>query len=126
MSVSASAFYFLPEGLAGVYTRDGDVLEVAVLMIPIAAAFQLFDGLQNVAFGVLRGVGDVRVPMGITAIGLWSLGLPFGAWLAFSRDWGAPGVWTGLAVGLAIMSALLIWRIQVLLKRGVGRLEASA
>ena len=126
MSASAVAFYFLPETLAGAYTSDRDVLDVAVLLIPIAAAFQLFDGLQNVAFGILRGVGDVRVPVGITAIGLWSFGLPFGAWLAFRQDWGAPGVWVGLAVGLAVMSGLLIWRIQVLLKRGVGRLESTA
>lgn len=126
MSLSAMAFYFVPETLAGAYTRDSDVLEVAVMLIPIAAAFQLFDGLQNVAFGILRGVGDVRVPVVIIAVGLWSLGLPFGAWLAFQRDWGAPGIWTGLAVGLAIMSMLLIWRIQVLLRRGVGRLESSA
>lgn len=126
MSASALAFFFLPETLAGAYTGDRDVLDVAVLLIPIAAAFQLFDGLQNVAFGILRGVGDVRVPVGITAIGLWSLGLPFGAWLAFRQDLGAPGIWVGLAIGLAIMSILLIWRIRILLRRGVGRLEGTA
>ena len=123
MIVSAGAFFFFPEELARVYTQDKEVLAIATVLIPIAAAFQLFDGLQNVAFGVLQGVGDVRVPMGITAIGLWLCGLPFGAWLAFQKDWGAPGVWTGLALGLAIMSMLLIWRIQVVAKRGVLRIE---
>ena len=123
MTFSACAFALAPEFLAGIYTSDADVLAIATVLIPIAAAFQLFDGLQNVAFGILRGAGDVRVPMGITGIGLWGCGLPFGAYLAFSQDKGAAGIWTGIVLGLGIMSVLLVLRIRVILKRGVQALE---
>jgi MATE family multidrug resistance protein len=117
MSFSAVAFTFIPGPLARIYTADTDVLAIAIILIPIAAAFQLFDGIQNVAFGILRGAGDVRVPMGITGIGLWLCGLPLGLLLAFHYDMRAPGIWMGLVLGLGIMSVLLVWRVRVIIRR---------
>jgi len=126
MSVSAILFFTIPEPLARIYNDEQDVLDIATILIPIAAAFQLFDGIQNVAFGILRGVGDVRVPVGITGIGLWLVGLPFGGLLAFHFEMGAPGVWVGLVVGLGLMSVLLVWRVRVMSRRDVLGAAATA
>jgi MATE family multidrug resistance protein len=124
MTVTGAVFYFFPEPLARLYTGDEEVLAIAVLLIPIAAGFQIFDGIQNVAFGILRGAGDVRMPMAITGIGLWLCGLPAGVILAFNYDMGAPGIWVGLVIGLGVMSALLIWRVRVIIRRGVEAVAA--
>jgi MATE family multidrug resistance protein len=124
MLCSGFVFYNFPEALAQLYTRDADVLGIAVLLLPIAAAFQIFDGIQNVAFGILRGAGDVRMPIVITGVGLWLCGLPAGMVLAFHYDKGASGVWMGLVIGLGIMSVLLIWRVHTIIRRGVVAVAA--
>jgi len=124
MTFSGAVFYLFPGPLARLYTGDAEVLAIAVLLIPIAAGFQIFDGIQNVAFGILRGAGDVRMPMAITGIGLWLCGLPIGVTLAFNYDMGAPGIWIGLVIGLGVMSVLLIWRVRVIIRRGVEAVAA--
>ena len=76
-------------------------------LLAIAAAFQLFDGTQAVVTGVLRGIGETRMPMIINVIGHWVLGLPVGYALCFSFAWGVAGLWIGLSVGL-IFTALVL------------------
>ena len=95
---------------------------LAATLLPIAAAFSLFDGLQVVAFGILRGAGDLRVPSLANLLGYWVLGRPLGAWLAFEQGWGAVGVWTGLATGLASVAVLLVVRIGYVARRGAVRM----
>jgi MATE family multidrug resistance protein len=77
----------------------------------VAAFFQLFDGLQAVATGALRGSGDTRTPMICHLIGYWIVGLPLGYVLCFHFGWGAPGMWTGLCVALVLigLALLLAW-----------------
>jgi len=91
---------------------------LAVQYLAIAAAFQLFDGAQAVAAGVLRGLQDTRVPMLIALAGYWVAGFGVAVLLGFDLDgwgfgWRGTGVWIGLAVGLAAVAALLTWRWSV-------------
>jgi MATE family multidrug resistance protein len=92
----------------------------------VAAAFQLFDGVQVVAFGVLRGAGDVRVPSVLPVVGFWLLGLPIGAWLAFRGGLGAVGIWIGLTIGLGALAALLVVRVAQVGRQGGIRVAFPA
>ena len=66
-------------------------------LLRIAAFFELFDGLQIVATGALRGIGDTRSPMIAHAIGYWVIGMPVVYVLGFPMGWGARGIWIGRA-----------------------------
>ncbi len=72
--------------------------------------FQIVDGAQVLGAGMLRGLHDTRVPMIYAAIGYWGVGLPCGAWLAFRADWRGVGIWSGLAIGLAVVAVLMMQR----------------
>jgi MATE family multidrug resistance protein len=74
----------------------------------VAAVFQLFDGLQVVATGILRGLGDTRTPMIWNFAGHWMFGLPTGAYLCFVAGWGVVGLWVGLSIGLILVGAVLV------------------
>ncbi|MCE2390333.1 MAG: MATE family efflux transporter [Proteobacteria bacterium] len=119
MLISAGAFIFLPKQLARLYTSDPEVVSFCVLILPIAGAFQIFDGTQVVACGVLRGVGRTRPAAWAGFVGYWLFGLPLGAWLAFSAGAGVSGIWTGLAIGLAGVAVALLLRVLF------GRLDAQ-
>lgn len=125
MGFSALAFVSAPGLLVALYTDELPVIALATTLLPLAALFQLFDGIQVVAFGVLRGAGDTRVPALANLVGYWVLGLPAGVWLAFYRDWGPPGLWIGLSVGLAIVAILLLLRLRATAVRGGYRVVAS-
>ena len=78
-----------------------------------SGAFQLFDGTQVVACGILRGLGRTRPAAIANAVGYWVVGLPFGLWLAFSQELGVVGVWYGFLLGLGIVAVVLarkVWR----------------
>jgi MATE family multidrug resistance protein len=77
-------------------------------LLAVAAMFQLFDGLQGVATGVLRGLGDTRTPMITNLLGHWLLGLPIGYGLCFFAGWGVVGLWIGLSIGLVAVSLTLL------------------
>lgn len=96
--------------LAGLFTTDPAVIALASLLMAYAAVFQYPDGLQAMSAGALRGLKDTRVPMVITVLAYWGVGLPLGAWLGLARGQGAPGLWTGLIFGLAVAATLLGWR----------------
>ncbi len=76
----------------------------------IAAAFQLVDGLQAVAAGALRGLQDTRIPMWIAIFAYWVPGFGVAMVLGFATPLEGVGVWLGLATGLGVAAALLIWR----------------
>lgn len=112
MSVSAVLLVTAPRLIARLFTPDLSVISGAATLLRIAALFQLFDGLQVVTTGALRGLGDTRTPMLCHFGGYWLVGLPTGLWLCFGRNWGAPGLWTGLSVGLILIGGTLtlVWR----------------
>jgi MATE family multidrug resistance protein len=121
MTVPAALFVLAPRHLAAFYTHDAAVLATAAVILPLAGAFQLFDGVQAVAFGVLRGAGDTHLPAAANIVGYWAVGLPAGWILAFTLGWGARGVWAGLVVGLAVVALILIGRVRSLARRGARR-----
>ena len=90
---------------------------LVVTLLLIAAVFQVFDGMQAIASHALRGLKDAVVPMVIAGIGYWLIGLGSGYVFGFHFGWGAPGLWGGVALGLAFTGTLLAWRFEILAKR---------
>ncbi len=111
MVVFAILFGAFPEALARLYTRDVAVIAMTAVLLPIAAVFQVFDGIQVVGAGVLRGSADTAFPAGIALVGFWVIGLPAGWALGFSAGLGPRGLWWGLTVGLAAVAVLFLLRI---------------
>lgn len=109
--LSAAAFFLLPRTISSAYTNDAKVITFSVTLLAIAALFQLFDGLQVIATGALRGIGDTRTAMLYNLIGYWVIGLPLGCWLCYRLHWGAVGLWVGLCVALILIGSglLLVW-----------------
>ena len=115
MTCASLALLLFPRWIARMYTPDESVIHSTVLLLAAGAAFQLFDGIQTVATGALRGAGDTRTPMFCHFTAYWIIGLPLGAWLCFRRDWGAFGLWAGLSLALILIGIVLLfaWRRTV-------------
>ena len=115
MSVAALAFTLIPRQLISAFTSDARVLDLGVSLLAVAAVFQLFDGLQGVGTGVLRGLGDTRTPMLWNLGGHWFIGLPLAYVLAFRFGLGVIGLWWGLSSGLIIcgVALLIVWRKRI-------------
>ncbi|WP_149589449.1 MATE family efflux transporter [Tabrizicola flagellatus] len=86
------------------------ILAYGTVLLGVAALFQLADGMQVMALGLLRGVQDTRVPMGLAAVSYWLIGIPCSYVLAFPLGLGGVGLWLGLVVGLVCAAASLMWR----------------
>jgi len=112
MLLVALPMLLIPNALLRPFSSDAAVLVMGARLLAIAAAFQLFDGAQAVATGVLRGVGDTRSAFVLNVIGHWGVGLPVGYALCFVAGWGVQGLWVGLSLGLTIVSLALtvVWR----------------
>jgi MATE family multidrug resistance protein len=108
MATAALALWLVPRPIISFFTTDASVLGVGVSLLSVAALFQLFDGLQVVTIGVLRGLGDTRTPMLAALIGYWVLALPAGWALAFPAGFGVRGLWFGMLVGLFAVSVSLL------------------
>jgi MATE family multidrug resistance protein len=117
MSCTGLIFLSWPETLARLYSRDSGVLTVAATLIPIAGVFQIFDGLQVVTSGILRGLGDTRAPMLANLLGYWALGLPVSLFLGFRTNLGPAGLWWGLVLGLAVVAFTLTLRLRARIRR---------
>ena len=109
MGASAVMLLVVPQWIARIFTPDPQVIAATSVLLRIAALFQLFDGLQTVATGALRGVGDTRTPMLCHFLGYWFIGLPVGILLCFGQGWGAAGLWAGLSLGLILIGIALTW-----------------
>ncbi|MGD0890583.1 MAG: MATE family efflux transporter [Terracidiphilus sp.] len=112
MLLAAVVFLVAPRPLIALYTTDPQVMAVGPSLLWLAAAFQIFDGIQTVSTGALRGLGETRVPMIANLVGYWVLGLPLGLVLCFVLRWGIYGLWIGLTLALVVIasSLLLRWR----------------
>jgi len=122
MSASALVMLLLPMSLARIYTTDAGVAALAASLIPIAGVFQVFDGIQVVSIGILRGVADTRAPMVVNVLGFWLVGLPVSAALGFGAGGGPRGLWWGLTVGLMLVALILVWRVRRRLSGAVARI----
>jgi MATE family multidrug resistance protein len=109
MCTTAAAFLLVPRWLVGLFSPGAAVVELGGSLLLIAAVFQLFDGLQAVATGVLRGLGDTRTPMVVNLTGHWLLGLPIAYTLCFAFGLGVRGLWMGLSTGLIVCGVILTW-----------------
>ncbi len=119
MAVAGVVFGLVPEALVRLFTRDQEVVVLGARLVVIAAFFQLFDGLQVVAGGALRGAGDVRFPFVATVLAHWAVGFPAAFALGFPCGLGVRGIWWGLASGLVSVSALLVARFLRLTRGGL-------
>jgi MATE family multidrug resistance protein len=112
--IGVTAFLVLPRTIVGAFTADAEVIRMGVILLAVAAAFEFCDGLQVVATGTLRGLGDTRTPMFVNLVAHWGVGLPIGWWLGLRGGWGVVGLWAGLALGLIVAGAVLLltWAIR--------------
>jgi MATE family multidrug resistance protein len=115
MVMTALAMIVIPKPLLAIYIDPWDpknavLVGFALQYIVIAAAFQLFDGMQAVAAGALRGLQDTRIPMWIAAFSYWVPGIGTALYLGFYTPLEGKGVWIGLATGLTVAAILLTWR----------------
>ncbi len=115
MFCAALTLWLAPGAIARAFTPDPVVVRTGVSLLIVAAFFQLFDGMQIVATGALRGAGDTRTPMICHLMGYWVIGLPLGHFLCFAWGWGAAGLWIGLCIALVLIGIVLLaaWRGKV-------------
>ncbi|HLG43191.1 MAG TPA: MATE family efflux transporter [Planctomycetota bacterium] len=125
MALTAALFMSAPGILARLYTTDAGAFEVAAVLIPLAGVFQIFDGLQVVSTGILRGSGDTRAPMLINVLGFWLIGMPVSLVMAFSMGAGPAGLWWGLVVALVVVSASLLARVRSKLRGEIARVRVD-
>jgi MATE family multidrug resistance protein len=125
MAVAALVIVAIPESLARVFSIEPAVVALAAQLLPIAAGFQVFDGMQGVSSGILRGLGDTRVPMLLNLFGFGLVGVPVSALLAFKAGLGPAGIWWGLVICLVVVAALLALRVRTRLRAQLTRLEGD-
>lgn len=124
LTTSATTAIFLAAGetIAGWFTRDdAAVVALAARVLAIAGVFQIFDGLQVVFAGALRGLADVRVPLAAAFVAYWMVALPSGWWFGVRGGGGLESMWVGLAAGLALGAAWLGTRLARLTRRPEAR-----
>lgn len=115
MTCTALTMAVVPEWLVAPFldrSKPGAdaVAELAMLFLFYAAVFQIVDGAQVIGSSILRGLGDTRLPMILAGIGYWGIGLPLSAALGFLTPLAGRGIWIGLAIGLAVVSVMMLWR----------------
>ncbi|HEY6322009.1 MAG TPA: MATE family efflux transporter [Thermoanaerobaculia bacterium] len=121
MSLFAALFALAPRHLAALFTADPAVIAAAAQLLPIAAAFQVFDGTQAVSAGILRGTADTALPAAGAIVGYGLLALPAGWLLAFPCGLGPRGLWWGATLGLAIVALLQVARIAFRFRGDIAR-----
>ena len=119
MGAAALVFWTVPLAIISVYTdlsdpANRDLVQIARRLMAIAAIFQVFDGMQTIAAGALRGYLDTVIPLLLATFGYWGVGFVGGWLLAFPLGHGAVGLWWGLALGLATVALLLTLRLYQL------------
>jgi len=125
--VTIAAFLTVPEPILSLFLEADEparpaIIAIGVQLFVLAALFQLVDGAQVVALGLLRGVQDTAVPMVVAVISYWVVGMPSSYLLGFVLGWGGVGVWMGLVFGLACAGVFLMLRFWL---RGIGRVGVA-
>src|SRR5262249_1176502 len=122
MLCSGLVLFFFRRPIARIYSPQAAVVASGATLLLVCAVFQLFDGLQVVATGALRGAGNTRTPMLANLIGYWAAGLPLGALLCFKLNFGAIGMWAGLCLALIMIGSVLL----VVWHRSIRSMAATA
>jgi len=115
MVASGLTFVLIPEQLISLFSTDPSVLSVGTSLLLLAAIFQLFDGIQGVITGTLRGLGDTATAMKVNLVAHWLFGLPVSYLLCFVAGWGVWGLWIGLSLGLIVTGVILfcVWTMKI-------------
>jgi multidrug resistance protein, MATE family len=123
MACSSLVLLLWPRAIFGTFTADAAVLSAGIPLLFLAALFQLFDGLQVISTGLLRGAGDTRTALVVNIAAHWGLGLPVAVLLAFAAGWGVVGLWAGLTTGLvtAGFALVVVWAFRVRAASGWAR-----
>ena len=116
----AAVFALAGRMIAGWFVTDPAVIVLAAQLLLVGAFFQLFDGVQVIAAHLLRGISDVKLPTVITLVAYWGIALPLGYLLGVRGSLGAPGVWVGIAGGLAFAAVFLTVRFARLTRPAAG------
>ena len=120
VSACFAAIYFAAgRNIAGLFTNDSAVLDLAARLMIVAGIFQIADGVQVTAAGCLRGLADFRLPMLIGFFCYWAVAMPTAFMTAFIVPLGATGIWIGLAAGLFVAATLLTWRLLGMTRPGI-------
>jgi MATE family multidrug resistance protein len=122
MATTSVILALLPRQIAELYFASGtresmDAVVLATTFLRVAAAFQIFDGLQVVAALSLRGLKDARAPMWIAGGSYWLAGFPVCVALGFGLHMKGLGIWIGLAFGLLVAAVTMVWRFWYLSRR---------
>ena len=132
MVVMAVVLVAAPRAIARIYIdidapANHGLVGIALYLLIIAAVFQIFDGMQAIAAGALRGYRDTAIPLLLAVVGYWGVGFTGGWLLGFPAGYGPLGLWSGLAVGLATVALMLTLRLHFCAGAAITpRLEASA
>ena len=115
MGSAGLAFLLFPRLIARIFTPDEAVVRIGAALLVVVAVFQLFDGIQTVVTGALRGAGDTRTPMVCHFLAYWLIGLPLGYVLCFNFGMGVRGLWIGLSLALILigLALLFVWMRRV-------------
>lgn len=116
MAGSVTVFCLFRFKIPGLFIADSEVIAIAGLLMLIAGMFQLFDGLQVVMLGALRGYEDVKIPVIIILVAYFLIALPMGYLMAFVLKLGAAGIWIGYLLGLITVGGLLLTRFRKISK----------
>ncbi|MDP2410057.1 MAG: MATE family efflux transporter [Pseudolabrys sp.] len=95
-----------------------ETVALAAALLLVGATFFVADGVQSIAAGALRGLNDTRIPMIFAAFSFWLVGFTASYVLAFPAGLGAEGIWIGFTIGLVLYATLLVWRFNLLTRRG--------
>lgn len=123
MVMAAGLFLAIPGTIAAIFASDSATVAMAAALIPIAGLFQIFDGIQVVALGVLRGTGDTRIPMFLHLGGFWGIGIPLSLVLGFTVGMGPQGIWWGYVGSLAAVAVMQLMRVRWRLGQDIQRLR---
>ncbi len=115
MGTAGLAFWTMPRWIVQAFIGDAAVVGIGAVLLRIAAFLELFDGVQVVATGALRGLGDTRTPMLAHFAGYWIIGLPIAYVLCFPLGWGVAGIWIGLCAALIPIGSVLVvmWGLRI-------------
>jgi MATE family multidrug resistance protein len=115
MGCAGLALALIPGWIARLYTPERAVISASAVLLRIAALFEIFDGIQVVATGALRGLGDTRTPALAHLAGYWLIGMPVAYVLCFLYGWGVTGIWAGLTGALIAIGTILLlaWRREM-------------
>jgi len=112
MSVVVIIVLFFARQIAAWHSPDQEVIRIATHLIVVACCFEIFDAIQVVCVGALRGIGDVKTPSWVAFLAYWAIALPIGYWVTFTLAWGAIGIWIGFLVGLVFAAIVLFLRFE--------------